>query len=404
VEARGEAAIEARSEAVETRREAVAVRAAVASALVLHAMLLFATPGLHGGADLILHLGAIVQMEQGFGLRVVYPPAFHLLGGALAPVLGLGLYLKLFAFFAIAAALAGFRYLQRAAGLPAWATAVYAIWPYTFVWSWSLPKIEAAGFAFIFFGLGFLLRRRYLALAGAMAGVFYVHPHSAYFLGFCGGILALARRDVRGLLALAAGTLGVVPLLAAHVSDGCSLSQALYLSRGGMIALTDQLDTVRSQWERVLALAHPLLWIAAALGARELWRRSLPLAVLGLVVLIAYLNELWLPLTGVEARTGLAPLRGLVAMALPVSLAAGVFLASRPRAAPWILAVAGLWTATTAFTATPYVLSVKPFQLAEFQDVRLARCRFAWRGPHVKNEGWGTVRPLRGAIGAAAPD
>ncbi len=186
--------------------------ASAAGALLLHAALLFGSGELRGGADLKPHLRLIQLMREEPALRTVYAPAYHVVGAVAAPWLGFAAFTRLFALVAAAGLIAGFRSFQRTAGLPDAASALFAWAPYTFALSWCVPKIEAAGYALAFLGLGLLLRRRYLRLALLLVVTFTVHTAAALFLGLGGGILALARRDGRAAAALAAGSVGALPL------------------------------------------------------------------------------------------------------------------------------------------------------------------------------------------------
>jgi hypothetical protein len=135
--------------------------ATAASVIALHAILLFGSPGLHGGVDLLAHLRMVELMGSAVALRNVYPPAYHLLGALLSPLIGLAAYPKLFAVGATAVSIGCFRFFQRRAGLPDHVSILFALWPYSFSLSWSMPKVEVLGYALVFFGLGLLLARRH---------------------------------------------------------------------------------------------------------------------------------------------------------------------------------------------------------------------------------------------------
>src|SRR5262245_5865006 len=94
-------------------------RASAAAALALHALVLARGDGLQGGADLQVHLRLMQLMAESPALRNTYAPAYHALGALLAPALGYPVYTKLIAFLSAAGLIAGFRFFQRAAGLPA---------------------------------------------------------------------------------------------------------------------------------------------------------------------------------------------------------------------------------------------------------------------------------------------
>ena len=128
--------------------------ASAAAALGLHAAILLRVPGLAGGADLGPHLRLAAQMGEAPALRNVYPPAFHAAIALLAPWLGVAGAVKSLAWASAAALVAAFRSLQRAAALPDACAALFPWTPYLFALSWCLPKVEAAGYALAFLGLG----------------------------------------------------------------------------------------------------------------------------------------------------------------------------------------------------------------------------------------------------------
>jgi hypothetical protein len=324
-------------------------RWSAAGALALHAVLLLGGGDIQGGADLRPHLRLIQLMNEAPALRNVYAPAYHALGAILAPWTELGAYVKLFAFAAAAALIAGFRSFQRAARLPDLAAVLFAWSPYAFALTWCAPKVEAAGYALAFAALGLLLRRRYAALAVALTGTFLVHTAAALFLGLSGGVLALARRDFRALLALAAGSAGAAPLFAAHVAAGCSLAQVFLFSPGDYLRPTSTF-TGLAMWDRVVVLASPIAVGAAALGAPALWRRDRRLAALCAVVSTLYL------------------------------------IADRPRLAPLALAACALWSAVAAFWVVPRSCYVRSFTVVEVSRTEVDRCTFRWRnaGPPAK--------------------
>jgi hypothetical protein len=358
-----------------------------AGALGLHALLLFGGEGLRGGADLQPHLRLIQLMGDAPALRNVYPPAYHAVGALLAPWVGLALFPKLFALASAAALIAGFRIFQRSTGLPDAAAAIFAWAPYTFALSWCLPKIEAAGYALALAALGQLARRRHLALALLLLATFTVHTAAALFLGLCGGVMALARRDRRALAALAAGTLAASPLFAAHLAAGCSLAQAFLFSQGDYLRAANRVGTL-AKWETLLALAGPVALVAALAGAPALWREWRAVALTCGAIVALYLNELWLAPFG--ARTTLDLLRGLTILAIPVSAAAGAGVARHPRWAAGVIAACALWAVGTAVRVVPESCYTKRIDLAAIETLRVDRCTFRWRAP-------------RRATGAAVP-
>ena len=349
-------------------------------ALLLHAALLLALPGLAGGGDLLPHLRLIQRMAEDPALRSVYAPAYHAIGALLTPLVGLENYPRVFAWLSAGALIAGFRYFQRAARLPDTCSAVFALWPYSLSYSWCLPKIEGAGYALAFVGLGLLLRRRYVFTALVLTATFGVHTASALFLGIAAGVVCLTSRDPRGLLALAAGTLAAAPLFAAHLAAGCTLAEAFLLSRDDYLRETSSWSSALI-WDRIVLLASPPALVAAALGARATWRRHRPLAMLCAAVVALYLNELWL--APLATRTSLDLLRGLVILALPVSVCAGVCLDARPRLARSVLALCALFALADAALVLPRSCQVRPVALSELRDLEVARCTFRWWGPHI---------------------
>lgn len=354
--------------------------ATAAVVIALHAILLFASPGLHGGGDLIPHLRMTELMGVVPALRNVYPPAYHVVGALLSPIVGLAAYPKLFAVGMAALSIGCFRFFQRRAELPDYTSVLFALWPYSFTLSWTMPKIEVAGYALVFLGLGLLLARRYVWLALVVGANFWVHTPGALLLGFCGGVLALLRRDVRGLVALALGALGALPLIGAHLAAGCSLQQALVFEEGDYLHIA----TLRSslhRWPLFLALASPPTLIAAFPGARAVWTRDRALAVLCGILILLYLQELWLAPFGAGTTVNLN--RGLSLLVIPVAIAAGLWIASRPRLAPWVLGAAALWCVGCALTVAREPISWRPVALEEIRDLRMARCRFGWHAPHA---------------------
>jgi hypothetical protein len=350
------------------------------SALALHAFRLFQPAGLEGGLDLLAHLRMVELMGLAPALRNVQPPAYHVLGALVAPLVGLANYPRLFAVLATGLAMAGFRYFQRSARLPDHASLLFVLWPYAFTLSWTIPRNEVAAYALTFLGLGLLLRRHYVGLALALAATFYVHTAGAIFFGLAAGVLALARRDVRGIAALAVGTLGVVPLLIAHLGAGCTLQQALLLAEGDYLHIETHTGTLH-RWPLILALASPPILAAAVLGARGLWERWRPIAVLCAVLVVLFLQEVWL--YPFQASTTATLMRGLSFLVIPAATAGGVFLARRPRLAPWFLGIAAIWCLGTTFSVAKKPMYTRPISLDEIRDLRMVRCRFGWRAPHA---------------------
>ncbi len=348
----------------------------VGLALLLHALLIFGRAGIWGGGDLVPHLRLIQTVAASPGLYNPYAPTYHWLGAALAPALGLELYTRLFAFGAALLLIAGFRSFQRAAGLPDASTAIFALTPFLLSLSWCVPRVEAAGYGLLLFGLGCLLRGRRLALAAALAACFYVHTAAALLFGLTAGMLALARRDALALAALALGTLGAAPLVAAHMNAGCTFAQALLFAPGGYARSLGE-ELVPENWPWLAPLANPVALIAAVLGARALWRWSRPLAGFAAALVGLWATNFWL--APFDIRTLVTPLRGLSLLAIPVAMSAGIWCAARPsREALW-LALCAVFAAIACPLVVPHACYVRPIALAELDGVHVARCEFLWQ-------------------------
>jgi hypothetical protein len=356
-------------------------RGSLTVALALHGWILFGHSELRGGADLLPHLRLIQQMAEAPELRSVYAPAYHAIGALLSPLVGLALFPKFFAFAAAAAYLLGFRFFQRGAGLPTACAALFAFAPYTLALSRCIPKTEVAGYALAFVALGMLARRRYVATALILALCFWVHTAAAILLGIAGGVWALASRDARGLAALAAGTLGFAPLLVAHVAAGCSPAEALLLSENDYLRATSAWSSA-GVWDVILMLASPVALLLAALGAPALWRRHVPAAAVCAVLVVLYLNELWL--SPLEMRSALDLLRGLSVLSLPLAVAGGFALEAQRRTGPWLVLAAGLWALLCLPTALPRACHVREVSLAELRGLEVSRCTFRWHGPAIQ--------------------
>jgi hypothetical protein len=367
-------------------------RWSAASALALHAALLLGSDGLRGGGDLTPHLRLIQRMADDPALRSVYAPAYHVIGALAAPVTGLGAYPEWFAWLSAAAFIAAFRRFQRAAALPDACSAVFAWAPYHFALSWCLPKIEVAGYAILLLGLACVLTRHRLAVAACVAAAFLFHTAAALLLGLTGGVLALASRDPRSLLALAAGTLVALPLPLAHVAAGCTFAQALLFSQYDYLRAAPSAHNL-AQWDRILLLANPIALAAAFAGARALWRRQRPLALVFAAIVVVYLNELWLAPFGM--RSTLDALRALTILAIPVAVCAGVAVDARPAAAQALVAASAILALAVTLWVVPAACVSKPIDLAGIAGFEVDRCMFRWRrvagsGPGAEG---GEVRP-----------
>jgi hypothetical protein len=345
-------------------------------AAALHALLIFERDGLWGGGDLVPHLRLIQTVAASPGLYNTYAPAYHWLGAALAPALGLELYCKLFALAAALLLLAGFRSFQRAAGLPDACTAIFALTPFLLSFSWCVPRVEAAGYALLLFGLGFLLRGRRALLAATLAACFAVHTASALLFGLTAGILALARRDARALAALAVGSLGALPLLIAHLGAGCTFAQALLFAPGGYARSLDE-GLLPANWPWLVPLAGPVALLAAVPGASALWRRSRPLAWLAAALVALWASNFWLAPFGI--RTLVTPLRGLSVLAIAVALSAGVWCAARQRRELIVLGLCAAFAVIACPLVVPHACFVRRVALAELDGVHVQRCHFLWK-------------------------
>jgi hypothetical protein len=326
-------------------------------------------------------------------IRNVYPPAYHALGGLLAPWIGLAAYAELFAWAGAAALIFAFRVFQRAAGLPDACSALFAWSPYLFALTACLPKIEEAGYAIALLGLAALLKRRHAAAALCVLAAFWVHTAAALFLGLVGGVIALARSegpDRRGLAALALGALAALPLLAWHVAEGCSWAQALLFSRDDYLRAAPRAQEW-SRWLRVALLANPLALGAAAAGVASLRARPRELLFACATIVLLYLNELWLAPFG--ARTTLDVVRGLTVLAIPTAVYAGLAVARSPR---WATGLAGasaaLAIATTLFVVPDTCVS-KPVDVAGAARFDVDRCTFRWRPRAQPPEGLAPRQP-----------
>jgi hypothetical protein len=347
-------------------------------ALALHAWLALGREGLVGGGDLVPHLALIRATELAAGIYNPYAPAYHLAGAIAVPWIGAMAYAAAVALAGALLLIAGFRSLQLAAQLPDAAAAVFALTPYLLSLSWCTPRIEAIGYGLLLFGLAAQLRGRRSALACLLAACFWVHTASALLFGIAAGALALLRRDVRDLAALAAGSLGAAPLVASHLAAGCSLPAAFLFAAGGYSrALSEPLLPENSVW--LLPLANPIALLAGLSGAATLWRRSRVLAGLCALILVLYLNNFWLAPFG--QRTLVTPLRGLSLLAIPVAIAAGALCAERPQLARWLVFASALWALASPLWLVPKACFVRPISQGEIDAVAVDRCSFRWTAP-----------------------
>jgi hypothetical protein len=350
-------------------------RVSAGAALCLHSWLLFGDPALAGGADLVPHLRLIEQMGEAPALRSVYPPAFHVAVATLATLLGPALAVKLWTWVSAAALIAGFRAFQRAAGLPVAAAALFPWTPYLFSLSWCLPKVEAAGYAAALAGLACLLRGRRVASGAILAATFCIHTAAALLFGLCGALLALLRRDVRALAALAAGTLAASPLLVAHLAAGCTLREALLFSPGDYLRAAGRFHGA-SAGGHVAILAGPLGVGAALLGAPRLWREHRDVALLAGAIVALCASELWLAPFGIATTFNLQ--RALTLLAVAVAASAGVFAATRRGLAPALVAASAAFALFAALRSVPGSCHREPIVFARVTAATLDRCTFRW--------------------------
>jgi hypothetical protein len=381
---------QAASHPAEAPRGSALFRASAAASLGLHAALLLWRPGLHGGGDLRPHLRLIQQMAEHPGLHTVYAPAYHVLGALFSPLSGPLAYPEWFGWLSAAALIAAFRLFQQSAGLADAASALFAFAPYAFALTWCLPKVEAAGYACALAGLAALLRGRPALVALALLAAFSLHTASALFLGLCGGVLALLRRDGRGLAALAVGSALAAPLPLAHLRAGCSLAEAFLFSQGDYLrAMPRGLDL--GYLARAAILANPIALALAVRGAPRLLRARRDVAIVCGLMALLYANELWLAPFG--ARTTLDLVRGLSVFAIPVSLAAGAALEGRPRAARAAVAASALLALGACWLVVPGTCVSKPVDSSGIERIELERCRFRWTDASRRRAELGEIRP-----------
>ena len=372
------------NEGERTREGTLLFWSCAALACCVHAVVLLRSSELIAGGDLPPHLRLMQWNSESLALRNVYAPFYDALGGLLAPRLGLLTYPKLFAFASCVAYVLAFRFFQRSAKLPDATGALLALSPAALTMSWCLPKVEFFGHSIAFVGLACLLRRRYALAALSLAMVFYVHTAVALVFGFVGGVLMLGSRDLRGLAALAVGALGAVPLVAAHMADGCTLPEALLFNRSGY---WDSPNTglLPENWQTIALLANPLLVGVALLGARTSWRHSMPLALMALAFLLIYTNQAWMAPFGVRSVVGFD--RGLPLLAVPVAMAAGLFIANDRWLQRAVIGVCALWLVTSASLVMPDACFVRPIGIAELEGLEVERCSFTWRSPARRPQG-----------------
>jgi len=314
-------------------------------------------------------------MSDRLALYNTYAPGYAALGSLATPILGVELYVKVFALLASLFLMAGFRFFQRAAKLPDTASAVFVFTPYLLALSACTPKIETLGYGLLLFCIGLLLKKRYVGVALVVAVCFYWHTASALLLGLVGGVLCLARRDWRGLAALAFGSALAAPLMAAHIEAGCSFAESLMLARGGFSPVAGT-PVVPPNWPWLLPLANPASLVAAGLGAAATWRRNRPIAILCCAFVLLYLNNVWL--APFEIRTLVTLLRGLPMLAIPVAIAAGVFAARSSRRAVGVVGLAALVAVASVPTAIPNACFTRRIDLAEIAGTSIERCIFRW--------------------------
>ncbi len=115
------------------------------------------------------------------------------------------------------------------------------------------------------------------------------------------------------------------------------------------------------------------------MGAPALWRERPSLAWTCVVIVVLYLNELWL--APFSARTTLDLLRGLTILAIPVSIAGGWALAQRPRATAAVIAACAAWAIGVTAFVVPGSCHTRSIDLAAIETLSVERCTFRWRAP-----------------------
>lgn len=353
-------------------------RISAALAIALHVYLIFGRDGFWGGGDLVPHLHVMEAMREKLALYTTYAPGYSMLGAFVTPALGVEQYAKFFALAASLLLMAGFRFFQRAAGLPDTASAVFVFTPYLLALSSCTPKVEALGYGLLLFCVGLLLKKNYLGATLVLATSFYWHTASALLLGLVGGVLCLARRDVRGLAALAFGSVLAAPLVAAHLEAGCSLAESLMLARGGFSPVAGT-RVVPPNWPWLLPLMNPATLVAAVLGAASTWRQHRPIAILCGVFVFLYLNNVWL--APFEIRTLVTLLRGLTMLAIPIAIAGGVYASHSRRAAVCVVGLAAAVAVASVPTAIPNACFTKRIDIAQVANTSIERCVFLWHMP-----------------------
>lgn len=353
-------------------------RISAALAIALHVFVIYGRDGIWGGGDLVPHLHVMEAMREKLALYNTYAPGYSMLGALATPVWGVERYAKFFALAASLLLMAGFRFFQRAANLPSTASAVFVFTPYLLALSSCPPKVEAMGYGLLLFCVGFLLKEHYIGAALALAASFYWHTPSALLLGLVGGVLCLARRDLRGLGALAFGSVLAAPLVAAHLEAGCSFAESLMLARGGLSPAAGT-QVVPPNWPWLLPLANPASLVAAGLGAASTWRRNRPIAILCGVFVLLYFNNVWL--APFEIRSLVTLLRGLTMLAIPIAIAGGIYASRSPLAAVCVVGLAAAVAVASVPTAIPKACFTKRIDLAQVANTSIERCVFVWHMP-----------------------
>jgi hypothetical protein len=353
-------------------------RVSAAFAIALHVFLIFGRDGVWGGGDLIPHLHVLHAMREKLALYNTYAPGYSMLGALASPIVGAELYVKYFALAAFLSLIAGFRFFQRAAHLPEAASAVFVFTPYWLALSSCTPKVEALGYALLLVCLGLLLKNRYVGAGLVLAACFYWHTASALLLGLVGGILCVARRDMRGIAALAFGSALAIPLVATHLAAGCSLAESLMLARGGFSPVVGT-PVVPPNWPWLVPLANPAVLVAASLGAASTWRWNRPIAILCCAFVLLYFNNVWL--APFEIRTLVTLLRGLPMLAIAIAIAAGVFASRSTRTALWVVGLAAAGAVVSLPSAIPNACFTKRIDLAQASSTSIDRCIFRWQLP-----------------------
>ena len=296
---------------------------------VLHIAVLFRTSNLIAGGDMYVHLRLIELSFSSFDIRNVYAPLYHILGAFLAPILGLSIYVKLFALTTALSLMLSFDFFRRSANLPVECSYFFFLNPYLIYCSYQPPKIELLGYTFMFLSLAHLFRRQYAWLAVSIAFGFWAHTAAALFSLMCLGILSVFDRNWKGLFAGAFGFLLVTPLISVHLQDGCELIDALFF----FTIKAYKGETYSPSLEElvtILFLLNPLVFLYTLFGVQTTWQHSRAITMLGAALIGIYLHPLliWV-LNSSKVGDAIDLQRGISALYLPLSVFSGMLFATR---------------------------------------------------------------------------